>query len=224
VIDLLFHECQIDSSCNAKYPDLRGDFRALAASLGSRRGPFMEALRSFLGTAAAQRQVPFFVHAAARGDLQSFINRFPKDSSIFAEGLYLTIACSEGMARIDAAEIPRATSGTFEGDYRVREEMTACANWPRYRVRDDFYDPPKSSPPILVIAGAMDNVADPAWAYRFCSALPECRFVLIPSFGHGPFDLDAWKNGSCFDEITTGFYRDALDVSCVRSMQPPPFK
>jgi hypothetical protein len=44
--------------------------------------------------------------------------------------------------------------------------------------------------------------------------------------GHGPFDLDAWSNGSCFDEIAVAFYDQpaSVDVSCVRRTRPPPFK
>ncbi|HSP17148.1 MAG TPA: alpha/beta fold hydrolase [Thermoanaerobaculia bacterium] len=224
VLDLVLYECQFDETCRTKYPDLRGDWRSLLRSLGERRGPIMEALRSSLGTAAAQRRTPFLIHAAAHGNLQLLLESFPKDSSRFAEGLNLSIVCSEAVSRIDPADVPGATSGTFVGDYRVRQDMAACENWPRHRVRDGFYDPLKTSPPILVIAGEMDNVAAPEWGYRFCSVLSECRFALIPNLGHGPFDLDAWTNGACFDEIAAGFFRDGLDTSCLKRMQPPPFK
>lgn len=103
--------------------------------------------------------------------------------------------------------------GTFPGDHRVREELAACAAWPRYHLREGFFDPPKTSPPLLVISGEMDNVAAPEWGYRFCSALPACRFVSIPQMGHGPFDLDAWTNGTCFDKIADGSmpFRDRHD-------------
>lgn len=240
VVDLIFHECQRDKECAARYPNLRHEWQTLLESLDQnhvktdtawgqvviRRGPFVEALRSFLYTSAGQRQFPYIVHAAASGDFEPFLRILSKDSSQFAEGLYLTIACSEGVARINSADIPRYTDGTSLGDYRVRQELAACANWPAYSVTDDFYVPQKKSPPMLVFSGAMDPVAAPEWGYQFCASLPNCRLLSIPDLGHGPFDLDVWTEGACFDEITVAFYRQGapVDASCVKRMRPPAFK
>ena len=240
VIDLILYECQRDDQCNGRYPNLRHEWQSLLESLertpvtadsstgrvAIRRGPFVEALRSFLYTAAGQRQFPFLVHAAASGDFGPFLEILPKDSSQFAEGLYLTIACSEGASRIRSADIARRTDGTASGDYRVRQELAACANWPVYSEPDDFYVPQKSSPPVLVLSGSMDPVAAPEWSSELCSNLPHCRLITIPDLGHGPFDLDQWKEGACFDDITVAFYRDAksLDTSCLKRMRPPAFK
>jgi len=56
------------------------------------------------------------------------------------------------------------------------------------------------------------------------NASPPRREPLIPEMGHGPFDLDAWKNGGCFDDLAMAFFRNpaAFDDSCVRTMRPPP--
>jgi pimeloyl-ACP methyl ester carboxylesterase len=240
VLDLIFFQCQLDADCSAKYPALRDEWRALLVSLDPapatatagteqvtiRRGPFAEALRTLMTTGAGQRQIPFIIHAASAGNFAPFLERLPKDSSQFAEGLYLTIACSEGGARVKAEDVQRHVADTFLGDYRVRQELAACSQWPVYTVRPDFYARPAASPPVLVMAGEMDNVAPPDWGYRFCAALPACRFVMIPALGHGPFDLDAWTNGACFDDVTQRFYVDgaAVDMSCFKGMRPPAFK
>ena len=91
---------------------------------------------------------------------------------------------------------------------------------------DAFYEPIHVATPILVIAGEMDQVATPDWGREFCDSLPACRFILVPDFGHAPFDLDAWKNGDCLDVVMTSFYANpaSVDTSCFRSMRPPPFK
>jgi pimeloyl-ACP methyl ester carboxylesterase len=228
VMDLIFYKCQRGAECSSKYPHLRAEWESLRRSLPITipYGPFAEALRSLLGVAANQREVPAMIHAAAGGDFSPFLHRLPKDSSIFAVGENLSIVCSEGAAQINQDEIERTTNGTFLGDYRVKQELAACANWPKYSLRPGYFEPLKSSPPILVLAGEMDNVAAPEWGYQFCAMLPKCRYVLVPDMGHGPFDLDAWENGSCFDEIALAFYDQpaSLDVSCVRGMRPPPFK
>jgi pimeloyl-ACP methyl ester carboxylesterase len=240
VLDLLFYKCQRDPQCSNKYPHLRSEWNAVLQSLARApvevhegekvvtvsRGPFGEAVRSLMGTAAAQRRVPAAIHAAAAGDFAPFLQLMPKDGSMFADGLYLTIGCAEGASRIRPEEIERQTSETFTGDYRVRRELAACAQWPTYSPRATFYDPPRSTVPVLVMAGEMDQVAAPEWGYEFCASLPDCRYVLIPDMGHGPFDLDLWTNGSCFDDIAVAFYDHpaTVDVSCVRRMRPPEFK
>ncbi|MEA2166266.1 MAG: hypothetical protein QOK37_4393 [Thermoanaerobaculia bacterium] len=240
VIDLILYECQRDRTCSARYPNLRHEWQSLLHALDEtpvkietasgtkvlRRGPFAEALRSFLYTAAAQRQLPFLIHAAASGDFAPFLAILPKGASPFADGLYLSIACSEGAARIKGGEVAPVTNGTALGDYRLRQELDACAEWPKYAVPEDFYTPQKASPPVLVIAGSMDPVGAPEWSDAYCTALPNCRLVTIPNLGHGPFDLDVWTAGGCFDELSTAFYKDpaSLDPSCVKRMQPPAFK
>lgn len=240
VLDLLFYKCQRDPQCSSKYPHLRSEWNALLQSLARApaevhegekvvtvsRGPFGEAVRSLMGTAAAQRKVPAAIHSAAAGDFVPFLHLMPKDGSIFADGLYLTIACAEGASRIHPEDIERHTSETFTGDYRVRKELAACAQWPTYSPRATFYDPPKSTFPVLVMAGEMDQVAAPEWGYQFCASLPKCRYVLIPDMGHGPFDLDLWSDGSCFDDIAVAFYDHpaTVDFSCVKRMRPPEFK
>jgi len=240
VLDLLFYKCQRDPQCSSNYPHLRSEWNALLQSLAHApaevhegekvvtvsRGPFGEAVRSLMGTAAAQRKVPAAIHSAAAGDFVPFLHLMPKDGSIFADGLYLTIACAEGASRIHPEDVERRTSETFTGDYRVRKELAACAQWPTYSPRATFYDPPKSTFPVLVMAGEMDQVAAPEWGYQFCASLPKCRYVLIPDMGHGPFDLDLWSDGSCFDDIAVAFYDHpaTVDFSCVKRMRPPEFK
>ncbi len=97
VIDLLLFKCQSDSECSAKYPHLRSEWEAVARD---HHGPFAEALRAYLGTAAAQRQLPSMIHSG------NFDGMMRKGGSPFAEGMYLTIACSEGVSRIADADVP----------------------------------------------------------------------------------------------------------------------
>jgi len=191
-----------------------------------RAGPFFEALRNLMGTASSQRGLPALIHRAAAGEYGPILDRLPKDGSPFAEGLYLSIACSEGSARIDASSIEPSTSGTFLGDYRVRREMAACVHWPRHTPGPHFFEPLRSSPPLLIVAGEMDHVANPDWSWAYCAALPSCRYVSVPDLGHAPFDLDDWANGGCLDELAAAFYANptALDTTCTRTMRPPKFK
>ncbi|MEO8036985.1 MAG: alpha/beta fold hydrolase, partial [Acidobacteriota bacterium] len=181
LIDLLFFKCQNDHECDARYPYLRREWQAVLKRLDKapltiagktiRRGPFAEAVRASLTTATAQRRLPSLIHAAVAGDFGPFLKSLPKDSSQFAEGAYLSIVCSESVARIRSADVVPATTGTFLGDYRVQQERAACAQWPSHEMSEESYIEPRPAAPILVIAGEMDNVAPPDWGFEFCSAI-----------------------------------------------------
>jgi pimeloyl-ACP methyl ester carboxylesterase len=245
-LDLLFYECQVDPACSAAYPDLRSSFAAVVRRLASgvsakrvnpmtgesaevevRQGPFAEAFRGLLSTASARRMVPSMIESAAAGDFGPSLDAFPPDSLMFAEGLYLSIACSEGTSRIHPDEVERFTAGTFFGSYRVEQQMPACAEWPRATVPDPFFEPLRSNHPVLVISGEVDQVTPPAYAREICAALPNCRLIEIGGMGHGPFDLDAWSNGGCYDDVVHAFFESGtakdLDLRCLAEMKPPPF-
>jgi pimeloyl-ACP methyl ester carboxylesterase len=239
VLDLVFHKCQTDAACSARYPRLRADWETLRDALkrgvvvrrgteqsSLREGPFLEAVRTMMGTAAGQRRLPALIHAAAAGDFAPFLERLPKDSAQFAEGLYLAISCSEGAARIQLEDVERYTTGTFLGDYRVRQERQACALWPLASPSAASFEPLTSAAPVMVLSGEMDHVAAPDWGQRFCAALPSCRFVSVPDMGHGPFDLDVWTGGACFDQVAASFLDDpaTVDLSCLKAMHPPAFQ
>ena len=154
-----------------------------AVALG--RGRFGELFRNMLGTAAGQRAAPAIIHAAAHGDFAPFAAAAAASSPAVAEGLYLSIVCTEAVPRIPR-DASATTAGTFLGDYRVSQERLACSEWPRAELPADFYDPPHASIPILVLSGSMDSVTTPDWAREFCSATAGCTFVSIPISDTGP--------------------------------------
>jgi len=239
VLDLLFYECARDTGCNSKYPRLRDDWanalrrfqngavvvNAKGGTIRLRRGPFGELFRNMMGTAAGQRRLPALIHAAAGGDFTGFVSDSSGAAAPVAEGLYLSIVCSEAQPRIPADVTP-FTSGTFLGTYRVDQERAACARWPHRQVPDTFYAPPRDEVPVLVLSGSMDHVATPDWGREFCDSRKGCTFLSIPDMGHGPFDLDQWAEGDCFDRIAAGFLADPrhVDTSCIARMRPPAFK
>jgi hypothetical protein len=93
-------------------------------------------------------------------------------------------------------------------------------------VPESFYASPPDSVPVLVLSGSMDHVATPDWGWEFCRSRTACTFVSIPGMGHGPFDLDRWTEGGCFDALAAAFFARPghVDSSCVARMRPPAFK
>ncbi|HEV8431797.1 MAG TPA: alpha/beta fold hydrolase [Thermoanaerobaculia bacterium] len=227
VLDLIFYKCERDAACAKKYPLLRDDWSWLMqmAKLGTvPAGPFAEAVRTLMGTAASQRKLPADIHAAREGRFEQIEGRFATDSSQFALGEYFSIVCSEAAPRIRDLDVAQMTLGTFLGEYRVRQELNACANWTKYDVAPAFYDPPKSGS-VLVMSGEMDATTPPDWGYEFCAKLPHCHVLLFPDLGHGPFDLDQWQHGECWDAIAAKFLASGrIDDECMKGMKPPDFQ
>lgn len=239
VVDLLMFKCRADELCSSRYPRLNFEWNAVLDRLDHSpahvswngkpavisRGPFTEAVRQALTVTAAQREFPAMVHAAFSGDFGPFLRLVRKGPSRFALGLYFTIACSEGTSRIEPGDIERYTAGTFLGDYRIRRELGECSEWPRYEVSPDFFTPPARTPPLLIMSGEMDQVEPPDYAEQFCSKLQECHLLTIPDLSHGPFDLDAWKGGGCYDRISAKFLEEGLiEDSCLKQMHAPSFR
>jgi pimeloyl-ACP methyl ester carboxylesterase len=239
VLDLLFYKCRADETCTSKYPKLNDEWNALLARFDHspaqvqwnggpaslERGRFTEEVRNSFATTAGQRAFPAMVHAAFSGDFTPFLRHERTGPSPFATGLYLTIACSEGASRIAPADVERYSAGTFLGDYRVRQELSACAEWPRYQLQPDFFRPPASSPPLLMLSGEMDPVMTPDYAEQFCSSFQNCHLILIPNMGHAPFDLDLWTGGECYDNVAAKFLAEGVvDDSCLKKMRPPAFR
>lgn len=241
-LDLLFHECQDDDACRRAFPDLRADWRRALARVDEgvqvrvgdpareitiHPGAFREALRGLFGTAAGRRQIPLLVHRAAQGDFAPLVERFPTDSSMFAEGLYLSIACAEGTSRIEPADVAAYTTGTFLGSYRVDQQVRACSAWPQAEVPERLFVPVTTDHPTLVVSGEMDAATPPEASRELCSHLPNCQLLVIPAMGHVPFDLDSWTNGACLESLMIDFFEladpRAVDTSCLPGMVPPAF-
>lgn len=242
-VELMLHGCQTDAACRSRYPDLRRNLAAVFETLANEpvtvehhgrsfvlsRDTFAEALRSRLGTGTAFRTLPGVVEAAHRGDFEPFLRQLPKDSSMFAEGLYLSNVCREATSRIPESAVAPATAGTLFGDGRLAEQIAACRVWANGSAPESIFTPPaESGAAVLMLHGELDQVAPPGPARSECSAMRNCRFVEIPAMGHVPFDVAEWEGGACIGQITEAFWQRpdpaALDLGCVQEMQPPPFQ
>lgn len=250
VMELLFDQCAVDVACNKEYPRLREEFSELLKTLERRpmrvkykpatqakeldveirRDQFAEELRSKLYAPPGARRVPFIIHRAAQGDFTPFLKlAIPNDpsrklSSFIADGMYLSVTCAEDVPFIDTREAARMNKNTFFGNYRVEQQVRACAHWPRGVVPEDYGKPVVATAPVLIIAGYMDPVTGPDWAEEVASHLPNSRLWSIRNHAHVP---DGLTNFGCFDSVIMRFLDQPdskqLDTSCGEQMLPPPF-
>jgi pimeloyl-ACP methyl ester carboxylesterase len=184
---------------------------------------FAEALRVMTYSAPRSQAVPFLVHRAFGGDYTGFAaaaiqsNRQLRSSLRF--GFLLAITCTEDVARIDPRTIERETANTYLGDSRVREQMAACADWPRGALARNYGDPVRADVPAFLLSGNVDPVAPARFTGGAARYLPNSIHVVAPG-GHVP-------HGACIDAMERAFLDAAspraVDTSCVASMRIPDF-
>lgn len=247
-LELLLGECAADAKCGAAFPRVRQELRELLDGLARRpaRAPyalpesgeqvtveiraevFAEKLRSRMYAPAGARRLPFVIHRAARGDFAPFLQMVMparRDAPDFiADGMYLSVTCSEDLPFIDHAAAAQMSAGTIFGNYRVSQQRRACDLWPRAPLPRGYHLPVRSKIPVLIISGRMDPVTPPRWGEELARHLPNSRHVVAGHLGHGAEGL---SNAECLDRLILEFYARAdaagLDVSCVDAMLPPPF-
>jgi pimeloyl-ACP methyl ester carboxylesterase len=229
-LKLLFEQCRRDATCSAEY-DPAADLERIRLRLPSIPGApaneiFLEKLRSLMYQPSGARRIPFIMNRAAAGDLAPFYKATrPQGSSLYADGMYLSVICSEGLPLMDVEAARNAANATVFGDYRLRQQIQACAEWPAGEVATDHLQPVRSDAPVLLISGELDPVTPPQWADDVAKTLPHSRHVVIPASGHlfdGMTGVD-----SCLDPLILAFLESgnskAVDATCVKAMKPPPF-
>jgi pimeloyl-ACP methyl ester carboxylesterase len=227
---LLFEQCRRDTVCRAAF-DPAADVEAIQARLPSIKGAptneiFFEKLRSLMYQPSSARRIPFILSRAAAGDLAPFYKATrPDGASLYADGMSLSVICSEGLPLMDVPAARDAARATLLGDYRMRQQVQACAEWPRGKVAKDHLQPVRSDAPVLLLSGELDPVTPPQWADAVAKTLPNSLHVVIPASGHifdGMSGVD-----SCLDPLILSFLDSgnikAVDASCVKEMKPPPF-
>jgi len=239
VLQAIFADCENDASCADAFPDLRRQWETLNRLLrqgqvfmdvGNERkpiapGPFMEAFRTILTVESGQRKVPALIAALSAGDAKPFLEMVATDGPLqIAEGVYLSIECTEGTNRIRHTEIDAATANTFLGRYRVDEQMRACSVWPATSVPESFFAPVTSDVPLLLVVGGRDHATPAAHSASVAEHFSNSQLLVVEEMGHVPAGI---SNLECLDRIMVDFYAEPLeipDTACVEDMRAPPFE
>ncbi len=245
-LDKVFDDCEHDSSCRFTFPGIKKEFDRLWKK--GKQAPFVfeyidatgkkeplsvswnafeTKLRSLLYTPAGIRQIPYIVHQAYMANLNPFIEQFPKGidtNNSIAEGLYLSITCSEDVPFIQQSEIRSLTEGTFMDSYRIDQQAGACSLWSRGRIPGDFFEPVVTRIPTLILSGGFDPITPTSMAQEIAGHLPNATLVVIPQMSHL---FDGLSHTECFDDICLRFINypfHPLDLGCIKLMQPPNYK
>ena len=173
--DATFAACETDPDCRTAYPRLRREFEELLvlldagrarasipgagdATLG--RGRVVEWLRGKLYRPSTAAELPWLVHQAHAGNwspvVDGILAQARETDTAYALGLWLSITCSDDVAFLQEEEIAPATDGTYLGDYRVRQQQTACRAWPEASLPSGYRSPVRSEIPTMFLSGDMD--------------------------------------------------------------------
>ncbi len=244
-LELLFEQCEQEAGCHQAFPEIRQDWAKVLSQLEGKpvradyspekgapakveiqRDIFAEKIRTWMYGRDKASRIPLIIHQAAQGDFTPFLHQAiaPSIPDFIADGMYLSVTCAEDVPFINEAEAAKLNAGNPFGNYRVFQQMRACALWPRAKIPRDFAAPVSSNVPTLIFSGNMDPVTPPQRGAEVAKYLPKSKHVIVPQAAHGPEGL---TNQGCLDRIIIDFMEKAdaakLDVSCVERMAPPPF-
>jgi len=242
-LDRLIADCAADAACARQFPDLGATVTAVLDRASQEptiriahprtgapiEGPISRELVAqtiyyALYSPTTGALLPLWLSDAERGDFQGLLSLRLLDGPPAAgtgEGAFLSVFCSEDAPRFTREDARREASGTFLGTTQLDTLFKPCEFWPRGTVEPDFYRPPKSDKPVLVLSGDLDPVLPPAHGAEVARSLPNARQVVVPATGHGT------SGAGCVPKLIEEFVAAtdavALDVSCLERMHRPPF-
>lgn len=200
----VLRDCEADGACRAAFPDVRGEFAAIIARLEAgdarvtlprergpvtlSRGRVAEWFRSRLYRPSDGAQLPWLIHRAYQGDwtpiATGILDSADGMASALSVGFLLTMTCREDVAFIREDDIAPATGGTFLGDYRVREQMQACAAWPKDPLPPGYREPVHSTVPTLFVSGESDAASPPWFTARVAPGFTSAAQIVSRHQGH----------------------------------------
>lgn len=224
-LELLFASCAAVPACAASYSNPASDLdRATARLDAEARTVFLEKLRTMLYLPESARRIPLALRMAADGDFRMFDGR--PGGRQFADGLYLSITCSESLALMDLEMAIAESDATRFGAYRLRRQREACLHWPIAAADPNLFEMPYSDVPVLFISGALDPVTPTVWAAETATRFPASRHVIVAQGGHvleGMSGID-----TCLDRVVPQFVANGsatgIDMTCFDSMEAGAFQ
>ena len=191
------------------------------------RGLFGEAFRNVLYSPESAAGAPKLVHRLAKGQDEAGLaetalaGRTILGGERLAAGFFLSVTCTE-----DVPFVPKdwgsLTSRTFGGDYRLRQQSNACAEWPRGSTPPEHRQPVTSNIPTLMISGEFDPVTPPQGGDHVLRTLSRGRHVVVRNNGH-PIGSAASCIGGMIAQLIDAGTVAAVQSACAETVPPVPF-
>jgi pimeloyl-ACP methyl ester carboxylesterase len=236
-----FGACAADPACHKAFPNLREEFRQIltrletgnvrvsvpghASTVQMHRGRVAEWLRALLYRPSSAAALPWTIHRAYEGDWQPIAKGIlsgarERDSAI-SFGFFFSITCNEDVPFLREEDILRLTQGTVLGDYRPRQQIAACRNWPKVTLPNDYRSPVHTSVPTMFVSGDTDG-GSPLWFTEHVAPGFSNRVeIVMVNRGH-----TEWND--CIGRLYERFVRvgavTGIDPASCKPELRPPFK
>jgi pimeloyl-ACP methyl ester carboxylesterase len=185
-LERLLVDCEADTACGSKYPNLRERVRQLFTRLGTapptvrlshpRTGAVEDVkvdarlvanlVFGALYSPLMSSLVPELLARAERNDFQGMLALAMMNESTASSvslGMQLSVICAEDVPRIAPGESERAAEGSLFGRDMLMGHVKACGFWPHGELPADFYEPVRSTVPALILSGDVDPITPPSW-------------------------------------------------------------
>lgn len=182
MLERTFAACEDDAACHSAFPRFRDEFyevmerlesgRVLvtvpghAEAISLSRGRVAEWFRALLYRPSSAARLPWVIHRASKGDwapiVEGILGQARDGDSDLSFGLLLSITCSEDVPFVREEEVEAATRDTFLGDWRLRQQQTACKVWPHAVVPANYREPVHTQVPTMFVSGDADG-GTPVW-------------------------------------------------------------
>lgn len=204
--NLLLDSCQNDEHCNAAYPDLATEYKAVVARLdkapvkleiahprlGTKtdfvlsRSKFISNLRLQLYSMQTRTLVPLIIHQAFLGNYQPVIGLIAMSDGGMGMyvGLTLNIVCNEDLPKITQAMFTADAENSFGGNDSHKAWLQACPLWPKYSVDESFYKSVTANIPTLILSGNLDPVTPPSNGEKSAATLPNSHHIVSKNSAH----------------------------------------
>ena len=214
IMHALFEACAQDAACAEAYPDLEARFDGVIEKLNEepvtvpathpRTGEEIgvvfngDRLAGALNMAAAQTpaipHLPGLIHGLSQGShdgLKEMAGAAMPPPGEFAHGLTTAALCAESNTftkedLVFDGRFPAYEAAVAELSWGPRTLLENCAAWEYEKQDPGAREAASSDVPTLIVAGQLDPITPPAWAYDAALTLPNAYVFEVPGYGHSP--------------------------------------
>ena len=240
-LEQTFAACEADALCHSAFPHLRDEFSQIAERLASGRvfvevpghagtialsqGRVAEWFRSLLYRPSSAARLPWLIHQANKGDysliVKGILDEQRDADNDLSLGLLLSITCTDDVPFVREEEVAAATRNTFLGDWRLRQQQTACKGWPHFVAPATYREPIHTQVPTMFVSGDSDG-GTPLWFTEHAVPGFQNRVeVVMSNRGH-----TEWA--PCIETLYQRFLNQGsvqeLDASACSHLSRPAFK
>lgn len=182
MLERTFAACKSDAACHSAFPHLQDEFSQIAERLASGKvevevpghvgaialseGRVAEWFRSLLYRPSGAARLPWLIDQASKGDWTPIVKGILDDGknadSDLSLGLLLSITCSDDVPFVCEQDVAAATQNTFLGDWRLRQQQSACKAWPHSVAPAGYREPIHTDVPTMFVSGDSDG-GTPLW-------------------------------------------------------------